>query len=145
MIDRSIITQMIEGGCLCQAIRYRIAGPPLSSIVCHCETCRRASGAPAVAWLTIDRAQFQFLAGSASIYQSSRDVVRRFCGHCGTPITYENSGSPNTIDITTATLDDPNVCPPSMEVWLEHRLNWQIANRELSQFEQGTEHLLKEQ
>lgn len=136
--------QTIDGGCLCRAIRYRIGGPPLSSIVCHCTSCRRASGAPAVAWLTVDRAQFQFLAGSASINLSSRDVVRRFCGNCGTPLTYENGGSPNTIDITTASLDDPNASPPTMEVWLEHRLNWQIPNRDLGQFARGTDESGKE-
>lgn len=133
------MTQTIDGGCLCRAIRYRVAGAPLSSIICHCMTCRRVSGAPTVAWLTVDRAQFQFLSGSASIHLSSRDVVRRFCGNCGTPLTYENSGSPNTIDITTASLDDPNACPPSMEVWLEHRLNWQIPNQDLGQFDRGGE------
>ena len=133
------MTPTIDGGCLCRAIRYRISGTPLSSIVCHCATCRRASGAPAVAWLTVDRARFEFLSGSTSFFLSSRDVVRRHCGQCGTPLTYENSSSPNTIDITTASLDDPNACPPTMEVWLEHRLNWQIANRDLGQFAHGVE------
>jgi hypothetical protein len=128
-----------EGGCLCGAVRYRLAGEPLSSIVCHCATCRKISAAPMLAWLTLPRVQFEFLMGSPQIYLSSRDVVRRFCGQCGTPLTYENGSSPNTIDITTASLDDPNAFPPSMEVWLEHRLDWQPINENLGQFSQGTE------
>ena len=44
--------RMLEGGCLCGAVRYRISGSPLSSVNCHCESCRRASGAPAVAWIS---------------------------------------------------------------------------------------------
>jgi hypothetical protein len=32
---------------------------------------------------------------------------------------------PDTIDITTASLDYPDDYPPTEEVWLEHRLTWQ--------------------
>jgi hypothetical protein len=131
--------QVTEGGCLCRAIRYRFAGLPLSSIICHCATCRKANASPTVAWLTIDRAQFQFLAGSPQYFQSSHDVVRRFCGRCGSQLTYENAGSPNTIDVTTASLYEPNSFAPTMEVWLEHRLEWQVANLNLGQFRHGTD------
>jgi hypothetical protein len=54
-------------------------------------------------------------------------------------LTYENAGSPNTIDVTTASFDEPNSFAPTMEVWLEHRLEWQVANLSLGQFRQGTE------
>lgn len=32
---------------------------------------------------------------------------------------------PDTIDMTTASLDDPDAYPPTTEVWLEDRLSWQ--------------------
>jgi hypothetical protein len=107
-----------EGGCLCGAIRYRIEGAPLSSIVCHCATCRRASGGSTVAWLTVNRARFEILSGSPSA----------FGGTCGTALTYENTKNPTTIDITTSSLDDPNQFPPTEEVWLEHKLSWQSTD-----------------
>jgi hypothetical protein len=130
--------QISEGGCLCRAVRYRLSSAPLSSIICHCATCRKAHASAAVAWLTVERTQFQFLSGSPQIYQSSRDVVRRFCGHCGSPLTYENAGSPNTIDVATASLDEPDRFAPTMEVWLEHKIGWQTANQNLGQFHRGT-------
>ena len=44
------------GGCLCGAIRYRITGAPVEALYCHCRMCRRAHGAPVVAWFeTADR------------------------------------------------------------------------------------------
>ena len=121
--------QSNDGGCLCGAIRYRVRGPPLHSVICHCYTCRKASGAPSVAWLTFDRGQLEFLAGDPLSFRSSPGVVRRFCGTCGSAISYENSDSPDTIDLTTLTLDDPNAYPPTREVWLEHRLAWEAAMR----------------
>ncbi len=123
--------EILEGGCLCKAIRYRISGAPLSSVICHCATCRAASAAPTVAWLTVERSQFQVLSGYPQLFQSSPDVIRRFCRNCGCQLLYENAASPNTIDITTVSLDSPNAYPPNLEVWLEDKIAWQEPNRTL--------------
>jgi hypothetical protein len=116
---------MLEGGCLCGAVRYRIGVTPQSSIVCHCATCRRASGATPVGWITVARSEFKIAAGSPRTYSSSPGVIRQFCGHCGTALTYLAQTSAQSIDITTATLDDPNAFPPTAEVWLADKLSWQ--------------------
>lgn len=131
--------QFIEGGCLCSAIRFRVAGEPIYSSICHCATCRRASAAPTVAWLTFDRGQVEMLSGSPLIYRSSQGVIRRFCGICGTQLSYESMGSPSSIDITTASMDNPNLFPPTLEVWLEHRVSWQSANQMRAQYPRSTQ------
>jgi hypothetical protein len=123
---------MSEGGCLCGAIRYRISGSPTSSVVCHCTSCRRASGAPMVAWLTVDRGRFELLEGTPVVYHSSPGVTRQFCGRCGTALTYANSG--DSIDITTASLDEPDAFPPTADVWLEDKLAWQPTDSEIGKF-----------
>jgi hypothetical protein len=128
---------MVEGGCLCGAIRYRVAGVPLYSCVCHCTTCRRASGAPAVGWVTLERSQLTFLAGEPHRYRSSPEVIRQFCSDCGSALTFETARHPNTIDLTTVSLDDPNVFPPTGEVWLEDRISWQPLNPKLEQYPRG--------
>ena len=130
--------RIMEGGCLCGAIRYRITGTPLSSVICHCTSCRRASGAPTVAWLTVDRECFEVLRGSARAFHSSRGVIRRFCPDCGSALTYENSKSPTSIDVTSASLDDPGAFPPTAEVWLEHKISWQAADANLIPHRQGS-------
>ena len=126
--------QIYEGGCLCSAIRFRISGEPIFSSVCHCATCRRASAAASVAWLTFDRGQVEILSGQPRIFRSSQGVVRQFCGTCGSQLLYETISSPTTIDLTTASLDNPNLFPPTMEVWLEHRVSWQTADQSRVQY-----------
>ena len=126
--------QIIQGGCLCSAIRFRISGEPIFSIICHCATCRRASAAPSVAWLTFDRGQVEMLSGSPRTYRSSHGVVRQFCGTCGSQLAYENIASPATIDITTASLDNPNLFPPTLEAWLDHRVPWQTPSETRAQY-----------
>jgi hypothetical protein len=130
--------RIMQGGCLCGAIRYQITGTPRSSVICHCASCRRASGAPTVAWLTVDRDRFEVLRGATRAFNSSPGVIRRFCADCGSALTYENSKSPATIDITTASLDDPGAFPPTVEVWLDHRIFWQPARADLTQHREGS-------
>jgi hypothetical protein len=120
-----------EGGCLCGALRYRVAGVPSASVICHCESCRKASGAPSVAWVTFDAADFQWLRGEPRGYRSSAPVLRSFCERCGTPLTYAHGDRAQEIDVTTVSLDDPTRFPPAQEVWLEQRLGWEAPNAAL--------------
>jgi hypothetical protein len=86
-----------------------------------------------VAWLTFDRTHFGILAGEPSAFYSSPGVVRQFCRACGSALTYETADSPASIDVTTATLDEPEAFPPTAEVWLENRLHWQPTDPKLDQ------------
>jgi hypothetical protein len=123
-----------EGGCFCKAIRFRITGDPLYSVICHCVSCRRASGAPSVAWLTFDRSQVEFLSGEARSFRSSPGVVRQFCPNCGSQISYETAASPANVDLTTLSLDDPTAFPPTREVWVRERLWWEAMNHSLDHY-----------
>jgi hypothetical protein len=51
-------------------------------------------------------------------------VVRTFCGRCGTSLTYEVEQRAAEIDITTASLDDPEAFPPTKAVFEEQKLSW---------------------
>jgi hypothetical protein len=126
--------QIAEGGCLCGAIRYSLSGQPSYSVICHCASCRRASGAPSVAWLTFDREQVEFVAGDPQSYRSSPGVIRRFCGKCGSAVSYETAATPSTIDLSTASLDDPTAFPPTREVWVEDKLWWEAVNHALDHY-----------
>jgi hypothetical protein len=113
----------LAGGCLCGAVRYEIIGEPRSVSVCHCRTCRRASGAPVVSWFVVSREQFS-LSGELVLYPSSSPVTRGFCGNCGTPITYVHADDPNSIELTTASLDQPELAVPTREIWLSEKIAW---------------------
>jgi len=121
-------TAVTQGGCLCGAIRYQANGQPSSSMVCHCRTCRQAAGSPLVAWLTFPAESFSFVRGQPTEFRSSAPVTRTFCSSCGTPLTYIHTERPGEIDVTTSTLDDPEVFPPSYHAWVSHTLSWLHVN-----------------
>jgi hypothetical protein len=127
-----------DGGCLCGAVRYRVSGPPRSSSVCHCRSCRLATGAPAVAWVVFEQRQFEWLQGRPATRHSSPQVTRGFCARCGTPLCYRNDDEPGIVELTTATLDHPELFAPTREIWLEHRLAWQPVNTELPRHRHGS-------
>jgi hypothetical protein len=120
------------GGCLCGDIRYRVTGEPLATSFCHCRSCRLASGAPAVAWIVMRRADVHIERGAPVAFRSSPPVERTFCGRCGTSLTYQHVDSPESIDIHTATLDNPDAFPPSREIWLEEKVVWMVTNDRLA-------------
>lgn len=121
-----------QGGCLCGAIRFAAEGLPVTTIYCHCHSCRRQTGAPVAGFATYQRQRFTWTEGSTGAYRSSPKVIRRFCGHCGTPISYESSDRPDEIDIAISTFDTPDqLPPPGHHSFFAERIAWFDTRDEL--------------
>jgi hypothetical protein len=125
------------GGCLCGAVRYQLTGAGTSLCYCHCRSCRRAAGAPAVPWGTFVRSAFTVTRGSIVEYRSSPPVLRGFCPQCGTSLTYRHERRAAEIDVTLASLDDPGALAPQVHVWVSDKLPWVSISDGLPQFERG--------
>lgn len=127
----------IQGGCHCRAVRYAILGKPEGSMICHCRTCRATSGAPVVAWISVAADRFEIVRGRPKAYVSSEGVRRQFCSRCGAQLTYERTDDDSSIDVTTASLDEPGAFPPTHHSWLAHDISWLRFGDGLPQFEQS--------
>jgi hypothetical protein len=115
---------MSEGGCLCGAIRYRLASAPFDAGYCHCRICQLASGAPVMAFATVPRDDFRLIQGEVRRRRSSDFGERWYCGDCGTPLTMLVTHQPDTVDFTIATLDDPAAVTPGFHIWWRSRIPW---------------------
>jgi hypothetical protein len=115
----------ITGGCMCGAIRFEAMGEPIIVTHCHCDSCRRHTGAAMVPLASFEAGQVRFLKGERKIYHSSPGVERAFCGDCGTTLTWEsNPRGQSLIEFHIGTLDEPNALPPSVHVFHGERLRW---------------------
>lgn len=109
---------------MCGTIRYAVHQKPKHQALCHCRDCRKAVGAQAVAWITVDKDQFQYTSGKPAVFKSSPHVIRTFCSICGTTLTYQEQDRPNDIDITTGSTDDPEPYGPEKDVFIDEKLSW---------------------
>ena len=85
--------------CLCGAIGLSAAGAPLWVGLCHCRSCRRATGGVLMAAAGFPRQAVSIERGQMSYYASSPGVRRGFCGTCGTSLSYENARWPGDIHL----------------------------------------------
>lgn len=115
---------VIEGGCYCGQIRFSATSEVLSQANCHCENCRRAAGAQAVAWITVKPSQFHYQKGNPARYKTETGAWRTFCAKCGTSLTYEHESRPDELDITTGSLDHPEQFAPTRDVFADEKLSW---------------------
>jgi hypothetical protein len=134
---RAMSETRFAGGCLCGAVRYEVLGAPRNACICHCESCRRAAGAPAVPWGTFALESFRLTRGALAKYRSSPAVTRGFCARCGSSLSYRHDARPAEIDLTLTTLDDPSPFAPQMHVWVGDKLPWESINDGLPQFTAG--------
>jgi hypothetical protein len=86
------------------------------------------TGAPTLAWAIFPEDRVEIVAGKTAIYESSPGVEWGFCARCGATLTYRRASRPGLFDVTTATLDDPELFPPAKEIWTGERLSWIRSN-----------------
>ena len=130
--------QRYSGGCLCGSVRYEASGPATNLCYCYCGSCRRASGAPLVAWGTFPRSSFRITHGTLSEYRSSPPVLRGFCAACGGALTYRHEARADEIDVTLTSLDEAAGLAPQMHVWVSDKLPWVVIADGLPQLPAGT-------
>jgi hypothetical protein len=119
---------LLTGGCFCGAVRYEADGTPFHETNCHCSICRRTTGAPFVAWFSVRPTEFRIVRGDPVRFKTTQKAVRAFCSTCGTQLTFAHADFPNEIDVTTSSLDDPELVPSRDNTRTSSRLRWIGAN-----------------
>ena len=118
--------ETVRGQCYCNAVRFEADLPARFVAHCHCDNCRRSSGAGLVTWAGFPHEQFRFTAGEDRIteYHTETDAVRRFCSLCGTTFSYSSPRWPNEIHLTVANLLDPLGQTPTGHAYADRAPDW---------------------
>jgi len=116
--------ERISGRCLCGAISFEVDADPQSVTFCHCESCRRHSGSPAAAFIGVPKAVVSWCGPERASYRSSPEVIRSFCGRCGSSLTYEHDASPERTALYVGSLDDPSRYTVGKHVHYGERVTW---------------------
>ncbi|MCC7414431.1 MAG: GFA family protein [Gammaproteobacteria bacterium] len=114
----------LAGGCHCRAVRFAVSAAPLDSGYCHCDICRRTTGAPVLAWASFPRQAFRYVASRPTVYRSSPWGERHFCPRCGAQTAFCSDRAGDTIDVNVGCLDEPRCCAPRRHEFTAERLEW---------------------
>jgi hypothetical protein len=123
--EETNVSNQIEGRCLCGAVRFTATGEPAEVSWCHCQSCRRHTGAPVSAFVAFARDAYAVTEGEITKFNSSPGRLRGFCARCGSTMTCENEGLLEIqFHIGTFTYEDASRLRPTKQFFPEERLPW---------------------
>jgi len=129
---------MREGGCLCRAIRYKLAGEPEWVWQCFCRECQLATGTGHTTIAGFHRDNIE-LSGNPRQFTTTGDtggsVIRHFCEVCGSRL-FTTGDLPGPIHIfQVGALDDPGSVHPTAAIYVKNRIGWDHIDPSLPQYE----------
>lgn len=110
--------------CLCGTIEIRANGEPSWIGLCHCESCRRATGGVLMGAAGFSRKAVSVTRGTISYYASTTGVRRGFCGRCGTALCYENKRWAGDIHLMIGAFEQPPTLKPAFHIFAQEQLPW---------------------
>ena len=129
---------MLEGSCLCGAIRYEVDAKPGPIIHCHCQTCRKAHASAFSSLMPVPRGAFRWTTGEEKLthFQSSPGKFRHFCSACGSQLLAERTGQ-ETVMIRMGCLDTPLNIQPLAHIWRSDCADWYDPGDNIPSFPEG--------
>ena len=116
---------MIErtAACACARLTATARGEPARVSICHCLDCKRRTGSAFALQATWPDAQVR-ISGDYREYERFGDdggawVRDGFCPDCGVRVFYRIELRPEMISIPVGAFADPDVPPPTIEVYAE--------------------------
>jgi hypothetical protein len=111
---------------------------------CHCQRCRRHSGALFVTHAGLPLEGFNWLRGEPTYWRSSKAFDRGFCAKCGSTIAGLYLDDPSIVVIPIGTLDDVEKVAADRHIVTESQVSWLKIDDELPRYARlspGYEHL----
>ena len=118
---------MNVGSCLCGSIKFEVDNDPVAVSHCHCKMCQKQHGAAFATYARFKRADVKYIEGEdkLSVFNSSSDVLRKFCSICGSNIEWCCSEKyPEWVAIAVASLDSDFQAPEIEELHKESEVYW---------------------
>jgi len=117
---------MVEGSCLCGAIKYEVELMPDKIFNCHCKFCRKAHGADYVTLALADASTLTITDAGDDLKEHLNDIggYRAFCANCGTRLMNYAADKNMYFSVSLSTVDSPLDLKPIAHVNTESKANW---------------------
>ncbi len=118
---------MIEGGCLCGAVRFTIDAQPMAARACWCRLCQYLGGGSGTVNVCFPSDAFAItgeVRDHRSVADSGNSMRRGFCATCGTPLFSAAEARPHLLFVRAGALDDPGLMGPQATIWTAQAPAW---------------------
>lgn len=121
------MSEMIEGGCRCGAVRYRLKLPRFpNAYACHCLFCQTWSGSAFSLQIVADEDALE-IEGEPYLYERVSDDGERIsrqrgCSTCITRVYNTNSSRPGMVVLRAGTLDRSNELEVAAHIWVKRKV-----------------------
>jgi hypothetical protein len=128
----------LDGGCSCGAVRYRLRSEPLFVHCCHCLNCQRQTGSAFAINVLIEAVSVEIVAGDPRPVDVPRDdgsTQRIFrCPACQVAV-YSEYTRPQVWFVRAGTLDDPSQVSPDVHIYTRSKRDWIALPESVPAFE----------
>ena len=120
---------LLEGGCDCRTIRYRMTTRPLFVHCCHCRWCQRESGASFALNAMVEADRIVLLGQEPVVVdtpsESGKGQRIHRCPRCWIALWSNYSGAgPRVHFVRVGTLDTPDALPPDIHIFTASKQPW---------------------
>ncbi len=132
------MSRMLEGGCACTSVRYRLTAPPMIVHCCHCLNCQRQTGSAFVINVVLEEAHVQLLRGEPAPVEVPRDDGRMQrilrCPTCQIAL-WSYYTLPKMAFVRAGTLDVPSSVVPDVHIFTRSKVPWVVLPPTVPAFE----------
>jgi hypothetical protein len=127
---------LLRGRCPCDAVRFEIT-EVFDAGYCHCNRCRKQTGAPVFAFVHVPRAAFVLLTGEVVAEPRERLGQGMICQSCRRCV-YFDMGDRDLLSIGIGFLDEPARVRPTFHQCVSSKLPWFEISDSLPRFSENT-------
>jgi hypothetical protein len=125
----------LAGACLCGSVRYVVADEFVYAAMCHCSSCRRATGSAFKPFAGIEREKLWLTAGEESLTLFGDDeALDVHCRACGS-LLYSVVRAGAFAHVAMGTLVDAPSIRPTKHIFVGSKAPWYEITDELPQYE----------
>jgi hypothetical protein len=124
-------TQLLEGGCSCRHVRYRLQGPALFVHCCHCTWCQRETGSAFALNAMVEADRVVLTAGEVDTVDTpsasgkGQKIAR--CPRCHVAVWSNYAGAGSAVRfVRVGSLDEPGRLPPDIHIFTSTKLPWVV-------------------
>jgi hypothetical protein len=118
------MSETFLGRCLCGTVRFEARGLPKGIFWCHCNSCRRHSGAPVSVFVGFENDAVTVTEGAIAMFKSSPGTTRGFCSRCGSTLTCATEYFPTETHYHVGAFDRAAELQPRKHFFANEQLPW---------------------